>query len=54
MDLLLVQSAGQLGDALLIELVQAIVQPDRAIAELACAIIQGVTPSYRVLVPSAS
>ena len=41
MDLLLVQSAGQLGDALLIELVQAIVQPDRAIAELACAIIQG-------------
>ena len=41
MDLLLVQSAGQLGDALLIELVQAIIQPDRAIAELACAIIQG-------------
>ena len=41
MDLLLVQCAGQLGDALLIELVQAIVQPDRAIAELACAIVQG-------------
>ena len=41
MDLLLVQSTGQLGDALLIELVQAIVQPDRTIAELACAIIQG-------------
>ena len=42
MQLILIQCAGQLGDALLVELVQAVVQLVSAVIQLACALVQGV------------
>ena len=42
MQLILIQCAGQLGDAFLVELVQAVVQLVGAVVQLACALVQGV------------
>ncbi len=41
-QLILIQCAGQLGDALLVELVQTIVQLVSAVVQLACTLVQGV------------
>ena len=42
MELILIQRAGQLGDAFLVELVQTIVQPACAVIQLTCTGVQGV------------
>ena len=42
MELILIQRAGQLGDAFLVELVQTVVQPACAVIQLACTGVQGV------------